>query len=82
MSEVELSPERVALFDDAWIAMQARKVFRVLASGECRAPRSVIQKVHKRFGVDGVRRLYKKLEVFGVERGHDSRLSVRDMSNE
>lgn len=72
----EMSPERRALFDTAWINMQARKVYIVVANGACRAPRSVIHEVHKRFGVKGVAQLYEKLKSLGVQRGMDSRMYI------
>ena len=74
--------DRRIMFDDAWLNMQARKVYRVVADGTCRAPRSVIQKVHQRFGVKGVCGLYKKLEAFGVKRGHDARLFIKEETDE
>ena len=78
MNDEPMSEERIALFDEAWHNMQTRKAYNAVAAGYTRVPRSVIQAVHKRFGVHGVAKLYKKLESFGVIRGHDQRLKIKE----
>jgi len=77
-----MTPERRALFETAWIKLQAKKIYVTLSDKPMRAPRSIIYEVHSRHGVKGVALLYKLLAAMGVEKKSDSRLCLQEIEHD